>query len=321
VENELLIRSAFYVCAAAAVIFLTEAVYLGLVAPLRNRRKVNRRLRAQGAEESSEQALMRIKAERGILDRDLEVMRGLRKLVVQSGLRMTFGRFLMIVALVIAGLSAGLMLFTTIPDWLCAIIGGGLGFGLSVQIVKYIRSRRQREFAGQLPDTLDVIVRSLRSGHPVQTAMSLVGREMPDPIGTEFGITVDEMTYGLDMPSALHNLAARVGAPDLSLLVTAVSLQSSSGGNLSEVLENLSKVLRERFQLRRKVRAISAEGRFSAYGLTIMPILIALAIYVQNPRYYSDVWHEPIFQITMVGLVVWQLIGDFIMFKMINFKF
>ena len=319
-ENEAFIRAAFYVCTAAAFIFLAEAAYFGVVAPLRNRRKINRRLRAQGAELSGEQALIRIKAERGILDRDLEVMKGLRKLVVQSGLRMTLGRFVVMIALTMAGISAGLMLFTALPNWLCPLVGAGLGFGLPVQILKFIRSRRQREFASQLPDTLDVIVRSLRSGHPVQTAMSLVGREMPDPIGTEFGITVDEMTYGLDMPSALHNLSARVGTPDLSLLVTAVSLQSSSGGNLSEVLDNLSKVLRERFHLRRKVRAISAEGRFSAYGLTILPILIALVIYVQNPRYYSDVWHEPIFQITMVGLILWQFVGDIIMFKMINFK-
>lgn len=320
-ENEAFIKAAFYVCTAAAFIFLAEAVYFGVVAPLRNRRKINRRLRAQSTEVSGEQALIRIKAERGILDRDLEVMKGLRKLVVQSGLRMTLGRFVMIVALAMTGLSAGLMLLTSLPNWLCLLVGAGLGFGVPVQIMKFIRSRRQREFASQLPDALDVIVRSLRSGHPVQTAMSLVGREMPDPIGTEFGITVDEMTYGLDMPSALHNLSARVGTPDLSLLVTAVSLQSTAGGNLSEVLDNLSKVLRERFQLRRKVRAISAEGRFSAYGLTVLPILIALVIYVQNPRYYSDVWHEPVFQITMVGLVLWQLVGDLIMFKMINFKF
>jgi tight adherence protein B len=320
-DSETLLRAAFYVCSAAAAIFLAEAVYMGLVAPLRARRSINRRLRAQAESSSGEQALIRIKAERGILGRDLQVMRGLRKLLVQSGLRMTLNRFIILMAIAFIGLSAGLILLTNVPDILCVLIGALLAAAVPVQVLRMIRSRRQRDFSTQLPDALDVVVRSLRSGHPVQTAMSLVGREMPDPIGTEFGITVDEMTYGLDMPQALKNLAARVGIPDLSLLVTAVSLQSSSGGNLSEVLDNLSRVLRERFQLRRKVRSISAEGRFSAYGLTILPILIALAIYVQNPRYYSDVWHEPVFQMTMVGLLVWQLIGDFIMYKMINFKF
>lgn len=320
-DTDLLIRSAFYVCTAAAAVFLVDAFHSGVIAPISRRRNVNRRLRLQSGEVSGEQALLRLKAERGILDRDVMMMHGLRKLLVQSGLRMTMSRFIMLTALA-AGVMAGLLvLLTGLPNWLCLLIGGLAGYFLPVLVLRNIRSRRQREFCNQLPDALDVVVRSLRSGHPVQTAMSLVGREMADPIGTEFGITIDEMTYGLDMPRALQNLAARMGVADLSLLVTAVSIQSSSGGNLSEVLDNLSRLLRDRFQLRRKVRAISAEGRFSAYGLTILPIVIALAIYFPNPSYYTDVWHEPTFQIVMAGLVVWQLIGDFIMYKMINFKF
>ena len=151
--------------------------------------------------------------------------------------------------------------------------------------------------------------------------MNLVGREMPDPIGSEFGFTVDEMTYGLELPQALVNLSERVGVADISLLVTAVSIQTGTGGNLSEVLANLAKVLRERFQLRRKVRSLSAEGRYSAYGLVILPIAIFLAIYLQTPRYYTDVSDQPIFRLTMIGLVLWSLVGDYIMYKMINFKF
>jgi tight adherence protein B len=107
----------------------------------------------------------------------------------------------------------------------------------------------------------------------------------------------------------------------MSLLVTAVSLQSSAGGNLGEVLENLSRVLRERFQLRRKVRSLSAEGRFSAYGLTVLPPLIGLAIYFPNPRYYTDVWYLPTFQLVMGGLIVWKILGDLMIYKMINFKY
>ncbi|MFN4140906.1 type II secretion system F family protein [Aestuariivirga sp.] len=320
-DSEFLIRSAFYVTAALAVIFLVQGIYLGVIAPLQSRRSVNRRLKARDEGLSGEQALLRIKAERGIFDRDVKVMGGLRKLIVQSGLRTTLTRFVFILIFSSLGLTAVFMLLTSLPDIACLALGGVFGALVPIQFVRIVRSRRQREFTSQLPDALDVVVRSLRSGHPVQTAMALVGREMADPVGSEFGITVDEITYGLDMPRALQNLAARVGVPDLSLLVTAVSLQSTSGGNLSEVLDNLSKVLRERFQLRRKVRAISAEGRYSAYGLTLLPWLIAGAIYAQNPRYYSDVWHEPFFQVVMVGLVLWSLVGDFMMYKMINFKF
>jgi tight adherence protein B len=147
------------------------------------------------------------------------------------------------------------------------------------------------------------------------------GKEVSDPIGTEFGITVDEMTYGLEIEQALRNLNERVGHQDLSLLVTAVSLQTSTGGNLTEILGNLSKVIRDRFQLRRKVRSLSAEGRISAYGLTALPIIIFFVINFQNPAYYGDAWNEPIFIPALVVISVWSLIGDLIMYKMINFKF
>lgn len=316
-----LIQAILYISAAVTVIAAAELAYLWLVVPVARKRSINRRLRTIGDTTSGEEALLRIKAERGILEGDLKLIGGLARLLVQSGLRLKMGRFVLIMAAAAVAGAAALHLVLHLPLWLSVIAGAGAGILIPVQVVKFIRSRRQANFVTQLPDALDVVVRSLRAGHPVPTAMALVGREMADPVGTEFGITVDEMTYGLDMPRALQNLSMRVGVPDLSLLVTAVSLQTVSGGNLSEVLENLSKVLRDRFQLRRKVRSISAEGRFSAYGLTVLPLVIAFAIYVQNPKYYTDVWHEPIFQAVMGGLCVWALIGDFMMYKMINFKF
>lgn len=304
-----------------AVIFLAEALYLGIIAPARARRAINRRLRVQHDVSGGEQAMIRLKAERGIDDQNPSVVGGLRRLLVQSGLSLTPGRFLTIVVALSVVTVALLMVFTSLSTSLCGAIGVGIGLFMPLLVVRFIRKRRMNAFAAQLPDALDVVVRSLRSGHPVPTALTLVGREMADPIGTEFGLTTDELTYGLDLPRALQNLAARVGVADMSLLVTAVSLQSSTGGNLGEVLENLSRVLRDRFQLKRKVRSLSAEGRFSAYGLTIMPIAIFFAIYLPNPHYYSDVWHEPTFQIMMGGLVIWKIIGDLMIYKMINFKY
>ena len=320
-DADFLIRMTFYVCSALAVIFLAEALYLGVLAPMRSRRAVNKRLRVQHAVTGGEQAMLRLKAQRGIGDRDLTVMGGLRKMLVQSGLSITLSRFLLIMGLACTVLLTGLLVFTTLPMFVSIPVGLVVGIGLPLFIVRYIRNRRRTEFQTQLPDALDVVVRSLRSGHPVPTALALVGREMADPIGSEFGLTTDELTYGLDLPTALQNLSARVGVADMSLLVTAVSLQSSAGGNLGEVLENLSRVLRDRFQLKRKVRSLSAEGRFSAYGLTILPVAIALAIYFPNPRYYTDVWHLPTFQIVMGGLIVWKILGDLMIYKMINFKY
>ena len=320
-DSVALIRIAFYVCVAAAVIFLVEAVYLAFAAPISRKRSVNRRLKAHDEGFAGEQAMVRLKAQRGILDKNLEVIGWLSRLLIQSGLRITLSRFAAIAILLLLVIFLGLQIFTSLPTWACAIAAIILGVAIPLRVVRFIRARRQRAFAQQLPDALDVVVRSLRSGHPVPTAMSLVGREMSDPIGSEFGITIDEMTYGLELPRALVNLSERVGVADLSLLVTAVSLQSGAGGNLSEVLQNLSKVLRDRFQLRRKVRALSAEGRFSAYGLFILPILIFLAIYLQTPQYYTDAWQSPVFKVSIVGLCFWSLIGDYIMYKMINFKF
>lgn len=320
-DSVALTRIGFFVCVAVAVIFLAEALYLAFAAPINRKRSVNRRLKALDEGYAGEQALVRLKAQRGILDKNLEVMGWLSRLLIQSGLRLKFGRFVFLIIMLFLIVLLGLQLLTTLPTWACFIAAVVLGVSIPLQVVRFIRTRRQAAFTSQLPDALDVIVRSLRSGHPVPTALGLVGREMSDPIGSEFGITLDEMTYGLDLPRALVNLSERVGVADLSLLVTAVSIQSGTGGNLSEVLQNLSKVLRDRFQLRRKVRSLSAEGRFSAYGLFILPILIFLAIYLQNPRYYTDAWENPIFKVSIVGLCVWSLVGDYIMYKMINFKF
>ncbi len=314
-------KIAFYVLFALGVIFLVEAVYLAVVNPILRKRAVNRRLQMLGKGATGEASLIQLKNERGITGSSSELSGYLTKLLIQSGLHVTTNRFVMSIASAFVVVMLALKFLTTMPVLYIVILSLVLCILLPVQIVKFIRAHRIAKFTLQLPDALDVIVRSLRSGHPVSVALSLVGKEMSDPVGTEFGITIDEMTYGLDMPRALRNLNDRVGLADLSLLVTAVSLQSTSGGNLAEVLGNLSRVLRERFQLRRKVRSLSAEGRMSGYGLTILPFFIVGSIYFQNKGYYMDVWDEPKFLPGMAAIVVWSLIGDFIMYKMINFKY
>jgi tight adherence protein B len=320
-DNLTLIRIGLYIFAAVAAIFFAETVYLGVISPLRRKRSINKRLRSLEEGNPSEQVMIQLKAERGIFDQDLRIAGWLTRLVVQTGLRLTVGRFLLICVAIFAASMIVFRPLMAMPLGLSMLVALAISTLVPVQFLRIVKAQRQAKFAEQLPEALDVIVRSLRSGHPVPTAIGLVSREMADPIGSEFGITTDEVTYGLDIPRALANLGDRVGVKDLDLLTSAVAVQSGSGGNLSEVLDNLSKVIRDRFQLRRKVRAISAEGRWSAYGLTIMPILIFAAIYLQHPQYYTDAWVSPVFRITMFGLVVWSVIGDIIMFKMINFKF
>jgi tight adherence protein B len=151
--------------------------------------------------------------------------------------------------------------------------------------------------------------------------LGMVGRELGDPVGSEFGMVLDELTYGLDFETVLRNLYHRVGQEDLGLMVTAVSLQSSTGGNLSEVLNNLSRIIRERFKLRRKVRALSAEGRVSAYGLASLPAVLFLALQFIAPGYYGDIWEDPLVQPALMLTVAWCMVGIFIMYKMVNFKY
>ena len=320
-DQTALLRIGFYVCTTLAVVLAAQALFLLVMRPVNRRQSINRRLRAMAETESGEQALKLVKAERGIVGDDIQMLSWFRRLLVQSGLRIGVTRLFTMQAVIFGAVFAIATLLLQVPQLyglLAAVVLGGL---LPIQIIRFIRNLRASKFATQLPDALDIVVRSLRSGHPVPTAFALVGKEMSDPAGTEFGLTIDEMTYGLDMQHALRNLGQRVGLADLSLLVTAVSLQSSSGGNLTEVLSNLSKVLRERFQLRRKVRSLSAEGRMSGYGLFVLPMLIAGAIFVQNPGYYTDVASEPVFLPILGGLIIWSLIGDLIMYKMINFKY
>ena len=175
-------------------------------------------------------------------------------------------------------------------------------------------------FGAQFPDALDIIVRSLRAGHPVPVAINMVTREMADPIGTEFGIVNNEVTYGADLETAMRNLYFRIGQDDLPLFVTAVAIQTSTGGNLGEILENLSAVIRQRFKMRRKIRALASEGRASAMILSSLPILMFLVIQIITPQFYASVWNEDLTKICLAAAGAWMLIGNIIMFRMVNFR-
>ncbi len=148
----------------------------------------------------------------------------------------------------------------------------------------------------------------------------MVGQEIKDPIGSEFGIVSDEITYGADLETAMRNLYGRVGSDDLPLFVTAVAIQSSTGGNLGEILQNLSNVIRQRFKMRRKIKALASEGRASAIILTSLPIGVFLVIQFISPQFYAAVWDQPLTKELLGGALVWMGLGDLIMHRMVNFK-
>jgi tight adherence protein B len=307
--------------AALTGIMIAEAVYLLYAGRSDRRAAINRRMKLQESKISQEQVLTQLRKERGLENgSSLFSFDRFRALRTQSGLVTPLSRFLTITS----GIAAAIVFVAVwygLPALYAMLALPPLAFVIPLMVLKFLRGRRHKLFGVQLPEALELITRSLKAGHPVPVAISMVAREMPDPIGTEFGVVADEVTYGSDLVSALHSMYSRVGHEDLPLFVTAVSIQNTSGGNLREILDGLANVIRERGKLRRKVRAISTEGRMSAYILTAVPALLMVGIMVLMPQFYSAVWDKPMTWYLLAGSIAWLMIGNAMMFKMSNFRF
>jgi tight adherence protein B len=306
--------------AAAAALFV-EGIYLLCFSGVSYRQNVNRRLKLLKDEPNRENILIQLRRERGLTSSgDYSIgFETFNKLLLQSGLTIGMSKLLMFVAFgAVVAFAAILLIRDDLMQ--AALVGLFCGTILPLFVLHFLRSRRRKAFGAQFPDALDMIVRSLRAGHPVPIAISMVSREMKDPIGSEFGIVADEITYGADLESALRNLYYRIGQDDLPLFVTAVGIQASTGGNLGEILENLSKVIRERFKMRRKVRALASEGRASAIILSSLPLLLMLIIHVVAPEFYGSIWHEDLTRKVLIAAGGWMLFGNFIMYRMVNFR-
>lgn len=307
--------------AAITVVLMVEAFYITVFKPESYRDQVNRRLRIMKDSHSREEVLVLLRRERGLTAEGFYrlPLEALNRLMTQSGVKVSLAR-LITAMVIVAGVSFVTVLIlrdALVPALAAAVLMGPV---LPILVLRFLRKRRWAAFGALFPDALDIIVRSVRAGHPVPIAIAMVAREMPDPIGTEFGMLADEVTYGSDLETAMRNMMARVGQEDLPLFVTAVSIQSSTGGNLTEILSNLSKVIRERFKMRRKIRALSSEGKFSAYALTALPVLLFLAINITNPKFYGAILDMEPTRWALGCTLVWMGIGNAIMNKMVNFK-
>ncbi|HEY5067879.1 MAG TPA: type II secretion system F family protein [Xanthobacteraceae bacterium] len=308
-----------FVAVSAGLAF--EAVYLLGFSTASYRSQVNRRLKLSKDRTDRETVLVELRRERGLTaggNYRLGLV-ALNRLILQSGLTIGFTRLGVFVAIGSVLVFAVTLVFrhSFVEAGAAALFSATL---LPFMVLRWLRSRRQGKFAAQFPDALDIIVRSLRAGHPVPVAVNMVGREMGDPIGSEFGIVTDEITYGADLETAMRNLYARIGSDDLPLFVTAVAIQGSTGGNLGEILQNLSGVIRQRFKMRRKIRALAAEGRASAMILSALPIGMFFVILWLVPDFYGSVWDVPLTKELVGGASFWMMVGNLIMFRMVNFK-
>jgi tight adherence protein B len=310
-----------YLLVAISAGLFVEGVYLLLFSGSSYRKNVNRRLKLLKNEPNRENILVQLRKERGLTGGGSYSIsfEALNRLVLQSGLTIGINKLLIFIAVVtVASFAAAWIARGSALEAL--LIALFCGIALPYLVLRILRGRRQKVFGAQFPDGLDMIVRSLRAGHPVPIAITMVAREMRDPIGSEFGIVADEITYGADLETALRNLYFRIGQDDLPLFVTAVAIQGSTGGNLGEILENLSGVIRQRFKMRRKIRALAAEGRASALILSSLPIAIFLMIQIVAPDFYAGVWNEDITKTALMVAGTWMGIGNFIMYRLVNFR-
>lgn len=237
-----------------------------------------------------------------------------RRLFLQSATKLTLLQMICIIGIIAFVVAA--IIFLIAPAYLSILaIPAGLVAGIAPVTFVLARQRAQRvaRFEDQLPDAIDLVVRSLKVGHPLSSAIGVIGREMADPIGTEFTIAADQVSYGKSIPEALSEMQDRVPVRDLGYLVVAVQIQNESGGNLVESLAKLSTVIRERFRMFRKAKAITAEGRISAWLLSIFPFVIGGLVLLVKPDYYSQVEDYPYFTGLVVITIILLIVNIFAM--------
>jgi tight adherence protein B len=222
----------------------------------------------------------------------LELAPRLHTLLYQADLKWTAGGLILMAAVCFA-----------IPAYLVYLRTGTIVFSLLIGLllgaapfvfVLHKRTQRFNKFEQGLPETLDLMVSALRAGHSLVSALDLAANESPDPIGTELRICFDEQNYGLELKTAMSNLAARVPLQDLKIVITAILIQKESGGNLAEVFDKAAYVIRERFRLKRQVRVHTAQGRLTGWILSFLPVVLGLALYLINPHSMSLLWTRAI---------------------------
>ena len=257
-------------------------------------RAIKRRLQALTSGADPEAVLRLLRRHRD--SEGMGKLPGLRhwpSLVRQAGLNRKPEHLMAMIGLAIMTLAFFLPLLL---GWLLALLGALVLGGVLPVVMLYIRRARRRvELSKQLPDAIDLMVQSLRAGHPINPAFNVIVREMPDPIASELGIVADAIAYGDDLATAIDEMAKRIGLEDFNYLAVAITIQHSTGGNLATVLESLGQVIRDRFAMERKIKALSAEGRITAMVVSSVPIALAAFLHFSTPNYYAEVSDDPLF--------------------------
>lgn len=309
----------------AGVFSLVSALIYLTLEPAQKRRRLAQRL--QGNKRDQEVRVQIFKAyqesKESALIALLERLFGwgrienLQRLLLQANIYLNPGTFLSLVGILAC---FGFLMGVSVANFIGGLIFGGVLGILPLGFVRWKQKRKARAFEQAMPDAMDLLARSLRAGHTLGTTMDLVSQEIPPPLGTEFRVTYEEQRLGLSLTQALRRMGDRVASQDLRYFVTAVLIQSETGGNLAEVLENIGAIIRDRLKLKGKIKALTAEGRFSALVLGFLPVLTFLVLLLLNPNYVSMLLTDPLGRKFLAAGVVSILLGALVMKKMVTLK-
>jgi len=331
--NPIWIRALVLVCIFGAVVLAVEVLVRSMAGNRAEGKAINLRLRMIGKGRSHGETMNLLRRSGSAVPQGPPpLLDGLanrfERMLMQAQLTVATGRlmlmiliapvaifFLILVLMVSAGMgiSFGRLVMS-------ATFAGVLGAALPLMFLNFRATRTRKKMQEQFPVALDVFVRGLRAGHPIAAALDLLTVEMPDPIGTQFGLVVDEVTYGAELRDALQSMAERWDLEDMRMFVVSLSVQNETGGNLAEILENLSKVIRERQAMFMKVRALSSEGRMTAVMLTVLPIFTFTLLFIANPGFFLDVANDSMFLPGFIFLMLLYLTGFFTIRKMVDLK-
>jgi tight adherence protein B len=310
---------------AALVLIVESTLYAFRTLKDPNRDKIRKRLKALSstAQEGEVPDILRkrILSEVPFLHRLLSCLpaaRSLDHLLEKANIAYPLGFFILL-TLVLA--SAGFLATSVVTTNSAPSLAAAALFGVTpFSLVILKKRRRMNKLERQLPDAFEMIARGLRAGHAFSTAIKFAADEFDDPLGTEFGKTLDEINFGVSVSEALKNLADRVDCVDVKYFVVSVIIQREAGGNLAEVMDKIAHIIRERFKFRGKVRVLSAEGKLTAFVLTALPFAVIIILSFTNPDYIKMLWFEPTGRIVTVVAAFMMAAGILIIRKMIHIK-
>jgi tight adherence protein B len=266
-----------------------------------------------------QQKLSSVSSFDALLRRSEHRTKSIRNLIDQSGVKVTVGTVVAASGLLAIMTFYFVLLFT---GWFIAALPAAILMAtIPTSILKRLRTRRMNKFEEQFPEALDLIGRALRAGHAFTTGLEMVGSEMPAPVGEEFRLLYDQQNYGMPMPDALKVFAERIPLLDARFFVTAILIQRESGGNLAEVLDNLSSVIRDRFRVKRQMRVASAHGRITGWVLVCLPPTLGVLMMATNQEHRELMLGERLGLQMMAGAAILQGIGTLIIRKIINIPY